>query len=51
MFSVFNPSSGSVVGVVPDMNADDADVAVKAAYRAFQTWKQTTAKVRQRKEC
>ncbi|XP_041351814.1 succinate-semialdehyde dehydrogenase, mitochondrial-like [Gigantopelta aegis] len=45
-FEVLNPSTGSVVGVVPDMNADDVDVAVKKAYQAFLSWKETTAKER-----
>lgn len=35
-----------MVGNVPDMKAADTEVAVQAAYKAFQTWKKTTAKVR-----
>ena len=42
---VFNKATGEVLGNVPDMNRDDAEDAVKKAYEAFQTWKNTTAKV------
>ncbi|KAI0212420.1 Succinate-semialdehyde dehydrogenase, mitochondrial [Lamellibrachia satsuma] len=45
-FEVVNPSSGKVIGSVPDMGAVDAEEAVKAANNAFQTWKHTTAKER-----
>ncbi len=48
LFSVINPSSGKVIGSVPDMNETDAEEAVKAAYKAFQTWKETSPKVSQR---
>ena len=40
-----NPSNGKVIGSVPDMGAADAEAAVKAASKAFQTWRHTTAKV------
>ena len=40
-----NPSSGKVIGSVPDMGAVDAEGAIKAANNAFQTWRHTTAKV------
>eukprot|EP00058_Branchiostoma_floridae_P011067 XP_002596555.1 hypothetical protein BRAFLDRAFT_96402 [Branchiostoma floridae] len=43
-FQVTNPSSGEVLGSVPDMNAGDATKAIKIAYDAFQTWRETTAK-------
>lgn len=45
LHSVTNPLNGAVIGSVPDMNAADAEAAVQAAYKAFQTWKKTTAKV------
>ncbi|XP_035671041.1 succinate-semialdehyde dehydrogenase, mitochondrial-like isoform X3 [Branchiostoma floridae] len=45
-FQVTNPSSGEVLGSVPDMNAGDATKAIKIAYDAFQTWRETTAKER-----
>lgn len=44
-FSVTNPSNGSVIGAVPDMTATDTEAAIQCAYKAFQTWKKTTAKV------
>lgn len=43
--SVVNPSTGAVLGTVPDMGEAEARSAVNAAYKAFQTWKDTTAKV------
>ncbi|XP_060583953.1 succinate-semialdehyde dehydrogenase, mitochondrial-like [Ruditapes philippinarum] len=45
-YEVTNPASGEVVGKVPDMNASDAEAAVQVAYKAFQSWKKTTAKAR-----
>jgi len=45
VYAVINPSSGSVIGNVPDMAGDDVDHAIDAAYKAFQSWKLTTAKV------
>jgi len=45
VFAVINPADGSIIGSVPDMAGDDASHAVEAAYKAFQTWKLTTAKV------
>ncbi|KAI8493706.1 Succinate-semialdehyde dehydrogenase, mitochondrial [Branchiostoma belcheri] len=45
-FQVTNPSSGEVLGSVPDMNAGDATNAIRTAYDAFQTWRETTAKER-----
>ena len=43
--AVTNPSTGAVLGRVPDMDAKDTERAVQAAYQAFQTFKKTTAKV------
>lgn len=45
MFDVIDPASGKVVGSVPDMDAYDTAKAIQAATDAFQTWKNTTAKV------
>jgi len=45
-FDVVNPSTNEIVGSVPDMNEGDTQVAVTSAYRAFQSWKKTTAKTR-----
>lgn len=45
-FPVFNPATGQEIGLVADMGEEEADLAVKEAYKAFQTWKKTTAKVR-----
>ena len=45
MVAVLNPADGSVIGNVPDMTGSDVSHAVEAAYKAFQTWKSTTAKV------
>jgi acyl-CoA reductase-like NAD-dependent aldehyde dehydrogenase len=42
---VLDPASGKVVGSVPDMDASDTTTAIQAAANAFQTWKNTTAKV------
>ena len=36
---VFDPSDGSVIGRVPRSNADDVDVAVRAARKAFLHWR------------
>lgn len=46
IITVINPSNGELVGAVPDMNEADVETAIQSAYRAFQTWKKTTAKVR-----
>ena len=43
--SVYNPANGAAIGSVPNMTAQETEEAVSAAYTAFQTWKQTTAKV------
>ncbi|XP_066150959.1 glutarate-semialdehyde dehydrogenase [Euwallacea fornicatus] len=43
---VYNPVNGNVVGSVPDMHVEDTQTAIDAAFKAFQTWKDTTAKQR-----
>lgn len=45
-FEVTNPSNGKVIASVPDMDEHDAQMAIDAAYDAFQTWRRTTAKER-----
>lgn len=45
-FKVFNPSDGTVVGKVPDLNIEDVSVAISAASEAFQTWRETPGKER-----
>lgn len=44
-FPVYNPATGEELGQVADMGQKEAELAVKEAYKAFQTWKKTTAKV------
>lgn len=43
--AVLNPANGKLIGSVPDMDATDTENAIKVAYKAFQSWKETTAKV------
>ncbi|XP_021360556.1 succinate-semialdehyde dehydrogenase, mitochondrial-like isoform X1 [Mizuhopecten yessoensis] len=45
-FQVTNPSTGGLIGSVPDMDAKDTEKAIEVAHKAFQTWKETTAKER-----
>lgn len=40
---VINPANGQIVGSVPIGGEEEANVAIDAAYDAFQTWSQTTA--------
>ena len=42
---VYNPSTGEKIGCVPDMNIDDTEKAIQYAAEAFETWRDTTAKV------
>lgn len=46
-----NPANGKVIGSVPDMDAADTEKAIQVAYKAFQSWKETTAKVRANYRC
>lgn len=41
--NVINPANGQIVGSVPIGGEEEANVAIDAAYDAFQTWSQTTA--------
>lgn len=43
---VTNPANGDVIGEVPDFGSEDTKKAIDAAYKAFYTWKKTTARVR-----
>ena len=43
--AVLNPSSRKAIGAVPDMGEQETEAAIQAAYKAFQSWKKTTAKV------
>lgn len=45
-YKVTNPATGAEIGSVPDMKATDVEAAIQSAYKAFQTWKKTTAKER-----
>jgi acyl-CoA reductase-like NAD-dependent aldehyde dehydrogenase len=36
---VTDPRSGAVFDIVPQGNAEDADIAIRSAHRAFQTWR------------
>lgn len=40
--SVINPATGALVGTVPNAGRVEAQAAIAAASRAFQTWKATT---------
>ena len=43
---VLNPATGDVIGSVPDMGPEDAELAIESAAEAFKTWKTTSPKVR-----
>jgi succinate-semialdehyde dehydrogenase/glutarate-semialdehyde dehydrogenase len=45
-FPVFNPATGTVVALVPDLGAEDAAWAVHAASAALPAWSAKTAKER-----
>ncbi|KAF4612822.1 hypothetical protein G7Y89_g15551 [Cudoniella acicularis] len=45
-FDVVDPGNGKVWASAPDNNADDVDVAVKAAYTAFQSYKKVNPRTR-----
>ncbi|XP_052779979.1 succinate-semialdehyde dehydrogenase, mitochondrial-like [Mya arenaria] len=48
-YNVTNPATGEVVGSVPDMGVADTEDAIQKAYKAYQTFKKTTAKERSEK--
>ena len=43
MIVVTNPSTGQVIGEVPNLGQHEAKLCVDAAHHAFMSWKQTTA--------
>ena len=45
-FEVVNPSSGEVIVNVPDLDVNDARIAIDAAHQAFPNWSKKTAKER-----
>lgn len=45
-FNVINPANGAIIGAAPDLNEQDASIAISAASEAFSTWKDTTGKER-----
>ncbi len=45
-FDTINPATGKVHGLVPDSDAQDLDIAVKAAQAAFPSWRDTPATLR-----
>jgi succinate-semialdehyde dehydrogenase / glutarate-semialdehyde dehydrogenase len=46
--NVTNPTTGAVIDTVPTGDAIDADIAIQAAYRAFQTWRAVSVAERAR---
>ena len=45
-FEVVNPSNGQVIVSVPDLDVNDARIAIDAAHKAFPHWSKKTAKER-----
>ena len=45
-FEVVNPSNGQVIASVPDLDVNDARIAIDAAHEAFPHWSKKTAKER-----
>ena len=45
-FEVLNPSNGNLIVNVPDLDVDDARIAINAAHDAFPSWSKKTAKER-----
>ncbi len=45
-FAVENPANGEKIAEVSSANAEDVELAVSAAYRAFLQWRKLTARVR-----
>lgn len=44
-FPVYSPSTSKVIAEVSDMNEEDADTAIKEAYRSQKAWGAIIAKV------
>uniref|UniRef100_A0A8C3YIV5 Succinate-semialdehyde dehydrogenase n=1 Tax=Catagonus wagneri TaxID=51154 RepID=A0A8C3YIV5_9CETA len=49
-FPVYDPASGAELGLVADCGVSEARAAVRAAYEAFGTWKEVSAKGKPLKE-
>ena len=47
-FPTLDPSSGETIAAVPEAGPEDVDLAVRAARRAFASWRDTTAQERGR---
>lgn len=45
-FEVHDPSTGNVIGTMPEMNKSDVNEAIKAASQAFASFKKTTGRER-----
>ena len=45
-FEVTNPADGQIIAAVPNMDAEDARMAIDAAHAAFPAWSAKTAKER-----
>lgn len=45
-FPVTNPADDKLIAEVPDMDGNDAELAIRAAATTFKSWKDTTAKER-----
>ncbi len=43
---LFNPSSGELIGAIPQLNSDQVREAISAAHRAFSPWRKLLAKQR-----
>jgi succinate-semialdehyde dehydrogenase / glutarate-semialdehyde dehydrogenase len=47
-FDVHDPCTGDVIGTMPEMGAEETELAIDAAWKAFVTFKTTTARHRGR---
>lgn len=45
-FEVHDPSTGTLIGTMPEMNKSDVNQAIDAASRAFASFKRTTGRER-----
>lgn len=45
-FKAYNPSNGEVLSTCVDAGKEDVDLAVKAAWKAFESWKKVSAQER-----
>lgn len=42
----YNPATGEVFTMIPDSDAEDVELAVQSAEKAFESWSETSAEVR-----